>query len=192
MDIKALYFKNSHEWRHWLSQNHDKEKEAWPVFYKKHSGKTGISYDEALEEALCFGWIDGKMQSFDEEKFVIRFSPRKGSSIWSRANKEKAELLITRGRMTDAGLARIEEAKKKGLWESAYSGKTREEIPADLEAALSANQIAWNNFHDLANTYHNMFIRWLNSARTDDTRRQRTAEIVKRAELNQKVRYGNT
>jgi len=92
--------------------------------------------------------------------------------------------------MTDAGLARIEEAKKTGLWEKAYSSEAREEIPADLEAALSANQIARQHFHNLANTYRNMFIRWLNGARTEDIRKQRIAEIVKRAERNQKVRYG--
>ena len=191
MDINTvLNFKNVQEWHRWLEQNHDKETEAWLIIYKKRSKQIGLRYDEALEEALCFGWIDGKMKSVDGDKFVLRCSPRKAGSIWSRANKDKAELLIAQGKMTDAGLAKIEEAKKNGLWERAYSSRTRAEIPADLETALSLDRIAWKNFHELASTYQNMFIRWLNNAGTEEIRRWRIAEIVKRAELNQKVRYG--
>jgi uncharacterized protein YdeI (YjbR/CyaY-like superfamily) len=187
---KALLFKDGQEWRRWLESNHDAEKEAWLFIYKKGSGKTGIGYDEALEEALCFGWIDGKTQSFDEEKFILRFSPRKAKSIWSKRNKDKAEMLIAQGRMTGAGLARIEDAKNNGLWDKAYSSLTREEMPADLEAALSTNKAARENFHNLANTYWNMFIGWLNSAGTEEARKRRIAEIVKRAEHNKKLRYG--
>ena len=173
-----------------MEKNHTTEMEAWLILTKKKYREDGLTLDEAIEEALCFGWIDGKMQSVDEDRFILRYSPRKTRSIWSKLNKEKAEQLLVQGRMTDAGLAKIEEAKKNGMWETAYSSRTREEIPSDLEAALSKNQIAWNNFNNLANTYRNMFIRWLNNSRTDDIRRQRIAEIVKRVELNQKVRYG--
>jgi uncharacterized protein YdeI (YjbR/CyaY-like superfamily) len=187
---KALTFRNQVSWRKWLEANHNNADVAWLYIYKKNSKTTGIKYDEALEEALCFGWIDGKMQSVNEDKFVQRFSPRKAGSIWSMRNRKKAELLIAQGRMTDAGLAKIEEAKKNGLWDSAYTSKNKEEIPADLEAALSQNQTAWNNFHNLANTYRNMFIHWLNNANTEEIRRQRIAEIVNRAELNIKIRYG--
>ena len=120
MDISAaLYFDNSQEWRQWLQLNHDIENDALLLIYKKRSGKTGISYDKALEEALCFGWIDGKMRSVDNDRFVLRFSPRKAKSVWSKINKEKAELLISQGKMTEVGLAKIEEAKKNGLWEEA-------------------------------------------------------------------------
>jgi uncharacterized protein YdeI (YjbR/CyaY-like superfamily) len=190
VDIKAFHFKNGGEWRHWLSQNHFIEKEAWLIIIKKHSSEAGISYDKALEEALCFGWIDGIMRSVDGDSFILRFSPRKARSVWSKINKEKAESLTEQGRMTEAGIAKIKEAKKNGLWEKAYSSKTKEVIPTDLEAALSANQIAWDNFYKLANTYRNMFIGWLNNARTEEIRRKRIAEIVRRAELNLKVRYG--
>lgn len=190
MDIKTHNFSDSHEWHCWLSENHDKEKEAWLIIYKKHSDKAGIRHEEAIDEALCFGWIDGGMRSIDDDKFILRFSPRKVRSIWSKRNKEKAELLIQQGRMTETGLARIEEAKKNGLWQDAYSSRIRVDIPADLEDALSVNQVAWKNFHNLANTYRFLYIRWLNGARTEEIRRQRLEEIVKRAELNQKIRYG--
>jgi uncharacterized protein YdeI (YjbR/CyaY-like superfamily) len=188
MDSKALYFNNNGKWRKWLSQNHDKKPEVWLVILKKNSGKAGVRYDEALDEALCFGWIDGKMQSIDNDSFILRFSPRKARSIWSKRNREKAESLIAEGRMTDAGAARIEDAMKNGLWDAAYSSLSAEEIPADLETALSGNKIARKNFNNLVNTYRNMYIGWLNSARTEETRRRRIAEIVKLAELNQKIR----
>jgi uncharacterized protein YdeI (YjbR/CyaY-like superfamily) len=190
MDIRAITFKSSDEWRDWLSQNHDKEKEAWLILYKKESGKGGMSYSEALEEALCFGWVDGKIQRIDDEKFALRFSPRKPRSGWSKRNREKAELLIAQGRMTDTGMARIEEAKRNGVWEKAYSSSTAETMPADLESALSGNRTALHNFNNMANTYRNMFIRWLNRADNEEIRKQRVEEIVKRAERNIKVRYG--
>lgn len=190
MEIRTITFKSSNKWRDWLSQNHDKEREAWLILYRKESGKGGLSYGEALEEALCFGWVDGKMQRLDDEKFALRFSPRKTRSGWSKRNREKAELLIAQGRMTDAGIARIEEAKRNGVWEKAYSSSTTETVPADLESALSGNRTALHNFNNMAVTYRNMFIRWLNKAGTAELREQRVAEIVKRAERNIKVRYG--
>ena len=111
---EAFDFKNRQEWHKWLMQNHNKEKEAWLIIQKKHGSKIGIRYDKALEEALCFGWIDGKMKSIDEKKFILRYSPRKSRSVWSKINKDKAEILIAQDRMTTAGLAKIEEAKKNG------------------------------------------------------------------------------
>ncbi|MFC1942267.1 YdeI family protein [Chloroflexota bacterium] len=132
MDIKAaLYFKDNQKWRQWLEQNHDKSTEVWLVHYKKRSCKTSISLNDSVEEASCFGWIDGKMKSIDEEKFILRYSPRKANSVWSRINKERAGKLIASGRMATAGLVKIEEARKNGYWDSAYSNKTRDEMPAD-------------------------------------------------------------
>jgi uncharacterized protein YdeI (YjbR/CyaY-like superfamily) len=183
---EALDFKDSQEWYRWLEQNHDKETEAWLVIYKKRSKQTGLQYDEALVEALCFGWIDGKMRSIDDHKFILRFSLRKAKSIWSKINKEKAELLISQGKMTEAGFAKIEEAKKNGLWEEAYTNRKKDIIPADLENALSENKTAWINFHNFANSYRNMYIGWVTNAKTDDTRKRRIAEVVTRSTLNKK------
>jgi uncharacterized protein YdeI (YjbR/CyaY-like superfamily) len=186
MDIQTLDFQNSHEWHHWLLQNHGKEKEAWLIFYKKNSGKTGISYDEALEEALCFGWIDGKLKSIDDEKYMIRHSPRKDRSVWSKINKEKAELLILQGRMTNAGLAKIEEAKKNGLWDRAYTSRKGDEMPSALEAALQEDKQAWTNFNNFANSYRNNYIFWINASKTTETHGKRVSVVVERARLNKK------
>jgi uncharacterized protein YdeI (YjbR/CyaY-like superfamily) len=182
----ALYFANILEWRQWLEQNHDKQKGVWLIHFKKNSGQHSINYPEALEEALCFGWIDGKMKGIDEERFALRYSPRKPRSIWSQKNREKAESLIKQGRMTPAGLKKIDEAQANGLWDNAYTGKKAEEIPADLKEALEKNKDAGKNFHRFANSYRNMYIAWVNNARTAVTRQKRITEVVKRSSLNMK------
>jgi len=183
---KILHFKTSAAWRKWLQNNHDKATEAWLVIYKKSSNETGLRYEEALEEALCFGWIDGKMKSIDKDSFILRYSPRNAKSIWSQQNKDKIEQLIATGRMIPAGLARVEEAKRNGTWEGAYTHKRKHEIPADLKAALSQNQIALANFNKFANSYRNMYILWVNNARTEANRKKRISEVVERSELNKK------
>ena len=183
---KVLYFENGVSWRKWLAQNHHNAKEAWLIFYKKHSGKTGISYDEALEEALCFGWIDGKMQGIDEEKYMIRYTPRKAKSVWSKINKEKALRLLESGRMTDAGMAKIEEAKKNGNWDSAYTNRETDELPLDLKNALMQEKDAWYNFQRFANSYRNNYIGWVNGAKSENTRKRRIGEVVKRSSMNKK------
>jgi uncharacterized protein YdeI (YjbR/CyaY-like superfamily) len=187
---QAITFKDSQEWNRWLTENHAKQSEVWVYIFKKHSKKKGLGYDEALDGALRFGWIDGKMQSVDKDRFVLRFSPRKPKSIWSRRNKERAERLIAQGRMMPTGFQKIEEAKKNGIWQRAYSSQLAEEIPPDLASALKNGNQAWKNFQKLANTYRNMFIRWVCDARTEEVRAKRITEIVKRVEDNKKLRYG--
>ena len=188
MDIKEpLRFTTPRDWRAWLSLNHTREKETWLLITKKNSRQGGTSYNQALEEALCFGWIDGKMKSIDEDKFVLRFSPRKPKSIWSKMNKENTERLIASGRMTGAGLTVIEEAKKNGAWEGAYTNKVKDKVPADLETALSQNSAALTNFNNFANSYRNMYIGWVTSSKTKATRQKRIAEVVKKSLLNKKL-----
>ena len=104
---KTLHVKNRNEWRKWLSKNHNKEKEIWLVYYKKSSGKVSITYDEDVEEALCFGWIDSIEKKLDDSRLVQRFSPRNPKSGWSETNKERARKLIAEGKMTDAGFAKL-------------------------------------------------------------------------------------
>jgi uncharacterized protein YdeI (YjbR/CyaY-like superfamily) len=182
----AIDLKDNQEWRKWLKHNHDQATEVWLVIFKKHSEQSGLRYDEALEEALCFGWIDGKMKSIDRYKFFLRFSPRKSKSLWSQRNKDKAEKLIAQGRMATAGLVRIETAKKNGTWEEAYTNKKKDEIPTDLEAVLLENPTAWLNFQQFANSYRNMYIGWVISAKTESTRKRRIEEVVKRSVSNKK------
>ena len=183
---KAHFFKNGQEWRTWLQQNHAEINAVWLVHYKKSSGKTGIGYDEALEEALCFGWIDGKLKSLDKEKYIIRYSPRKAKSVWSKLNKDKAEQLIVSGKMTDAGLAKIEEAKSNGYWDSAYTNRKTDELPLDLKNALIQDKEAWYHFQRFANSYRNNYIGWVNMAKSEETRKRRISEVVKRSSMNKK------
>ena len=181
---KQRYMRSRGEWRAWLQKHHAAEDELWLIFYKKHTGKAGLVYEEAVQEALCFGWIDGIMKSVDQDRFVLRFSPRKTNSIWSRRNKDKAEQLVAQGRMTIAGLARIDEAKKNGSWEAAYTNQTREEIPPDLKKALMKNPTARKNFQRFANSYRNMYIGWINGAKAEKTREKRIIEVVERSTQN--------
>jgi len=113
-------FKNRKEWRDWLAVHHQSETLVWLLIQKVHSQKTGIRLAEAVEEALCYGWIDGQMYRLDDEQFVIRLTPRRRKSIWSKRNKTRAEELIAAGQMTEAGLAAIREAKASGRWQAAH------------------------------------------------------------------------
>ncbi|HEX9897268.1 MAG TPA: YdeI/OmpD-associated family protein [Dehalococcoidales bacterium] len=179
---KALYFADRTEWRKWLVRNHAKEKEALLIHYRKDSGKTGLDHFDAVEEALCFGWIDSILKRVDDERFVLKYTPRKANSIWSKINRDKAEQLIEAGKMTKAGLLKIEEAKQNGNWDNAYTSLIKDTLPDDLKQALMNNKKAWWNFQKFAATYRNMYIGWVNGARTVATRRKRIAEVVYRSE----------
>jgi uncharacterized protein YdeI (YjbR/CyaY-like superfamily) len=181
---ELLYFVSSAEWREWLEHNHKAATEAWLVHYKKGTKKPGVSYREALDEALCFGWIDTKLKSLDKESFKLRWVPRQPGSLWSKQNKDRAEELVEQGRMTGAGLASIEEARKSGNWDKAYTLLTRWDTPEDLRKALAQNPQALAQFEAWANSHRNQYIHWVNSARTQATRDKRIAEVVRRAEAN--------
>jgi uncharacterized protein YdeI (YjbR/CyaY-like superfamily) len=116
---KRLHFTTADEWRGWLQANHAAEKEVWLTFYKKHAATPSITLDEATDEALCFGWVDSIMKRIDDEKYVLRYTPRRKRSNWSERNKKRVAELIERGRMTEAGLAKIDEAKQSGKWDEA-------------------------------------------------------------------------
>lgn len=183
-----LYCPSRLEWRKWLEQNHAKEKEVWILRYRKDSGKPSVSYNDAVEEALCFGWIDGKVKGIDSEKSGLRFSPRKARSSWSKINKDKAEKMIKEGKMTAAGLVKIEEAKKSGAWVNAYVLREAQDIPDDLKEALAGNKEAWNNFQSFAPSHRNAYIYWLNDAKTPETRQRRIAEVVTRSAMPKQPR----
>ena len=136
----ALSFNNREEWRAWLKENHATVQGVWLVHYKKSSGKTTLNHIEAVEEALCFGWIDSTLKKIDEERFILKYSQRKPKSVWSKINKEKAEALIKSGKMTKAGMEKINEAKRHGLWDVAYTNTVKERIPSDLKQALVKDQ----------------------------------------------------
>jgi len=182
----VLVFETREDWRRWLRSHHRSTKEIWLLHYKKQTKKPSLYHLDAVEEALCFGWIDSKLKKIDEERFILKYSPRKAKSIWSKINKEKAEALIRSGKMTQAGLEKINEAKKHGLWDVAYTNKVKERIPSDLKQALLIDKIAWMNFQRFANSYRNMYCGWIKGAKTKDTRKKRINIVVERARQNKK------
>ncbi len=170
-----------------MEVNHNRVGSIWVTIRKKASREGGIFLEEAVEEAICFGWIDGRLRRVDFERFALRFSPRKANSVWSKINKDRAEKLIESQRMTIAGLAKIEEAKKSGWWTGAYSNRFEDKIPIELERALKREQSAWENFQRFANSYKNMYIGWVTSAKTNKTRLKRIETVVKQAKENRKT-----
>ena len=183
---KALYFKNKREWRSWLRKNHKKAKEVWLFYYKKHVKKPKILYEDAVEEAICFGWIDGKINSIDDEIFIQRYSPRRKNSIWSLLNRNRAEKMIKEKKMTKAGLEKIEEAKKNGKWQIAYTSKKPARMPLKLKRALMKNKRAWKNFSNFSVSARNTYIWWVTSPKREETKKRRIKDIVKRARDNRK------
>jgi len=182
----SVYFKNKNEWRTWLQNHHDTYAEIWVLHYKKSSHKISMNHFEAVEEALCFGWIDSTLKKIDEDRFILKFTPRKPKSVWSKINKEKAEQLIREGKMTPAGFQKIEEAKKQGVWDTAYTNSIKDRLPTTLKNALRQNPEAWKNFQAFANSYRNMYIGWVKNAKTDTTRNQRINTVVNRSLKNLK------
>jgi len=179
-------FKNRKEWRAWLARNSSGSSGVWLVHFKKHAAKQGLTHEEAVEEALCFGWIDGQLKRRDEESYVLKYTPRQPGSVWSKINKDKALKLIALGQMAEAGLSKIEAAKESGSWDRAYTNLRREKIPADLSKALSGDARARKNFLNLANTYRNMYIGWVEQAKAQSTRERRLREVVRRVAKNLK------
>ena len=184
---KELHVTHRQEWRAWLEKNHATEKEVWLIYFKKHTGKPRISYDDAVEEALCFGWIDSIVNKTDEEKYCQKFTPRKEKSSWSELNKKRVEMLIKQGRMTGAGLAKVETAKKNGTWDKILTSKMTFDIPVELEEALSTDAKAREFFSNLSPSYRKQYTGWIAGVKRKETREKRAAEAVKLLNKNQKL-----
>ena len=180
---KTLYVTTREQWRAWLKKHHQSETEVWLIYYKKHSGRPRIPYDEAVEEALCFGWIDSIGKRIDDEKFAQKFTPRRNRTNWSALNKRRLRKLIREGRMTEAGLAKVdlvmlgEEAKPK-------QKKGDDDIPHFVKKTLMANSNAWKNFRNLAPSHRRQYIHWIMDAKKEETRERRLLDAVLRLELN--------
>jgi len=175
---QPLHFHSQDEWRVWLQENHASGKEAWLVIRKTNTAKSGVSYEEAVEAALCFGWIDGIMTSIDSEHYYLRFTPRKRGSIWSVSNQRRVERLIAEGRMAEAGLAKVREAQENGEWEAAVRREDVSSLPEDLRDALGGDASAQVNFDRLSPSQKRQFLYWIASAKTDKTRQRRIEKTV--------------
>jgi len=175
------------EWRAWLRQHHATADEAWLVFYKKHTGKPSVAYRDSVEEAICFGWIDGLKRRIDDERYAHRFTPRKESSKWSPLNIRIAEAMIASGQMAPAGLAAFE--RRRGYDEAFLDARQsdRLDLPPDIEKALRANRKAWQNFTNLAPGYRKQYTGWLANAIRPETRARRLREALQLLEQNRKL-----
>jgi uncharacterized protein YdeI (YjbR/CyaY-like superfamily) len=174
------------EWRQWLAENHTRTEGVWLISYKKATGKPAVTYDEAVEEALCFGWIDSKGNKLDDERTMLWFAPRKPRTGWSKPNKERIERLLEAGLMTPAGLAKIERAKADGSW-SALDAVEALAVPPDLAAALAANPAAEQNFMAFPRSAKRGILEWIQNAKRPETRANRIEETVRLAAENKRA-----
>ncbi|WP_395064088.1 YdeI family protein [Flavobacterium sp.] len=188
MDKKDhLYFKNAQEWREWLHENHISETKVSLIFYKVSSPEESMRWEEAVQVAICYGWIDSTVRKLDEERRTQMFTPRKDKSVWSKLNKTYIENLLKDNLIHESGLKKIETAKKNGSWESLDAVENLE-IPSDLEKAFQRNTIAFDNYLKFSPSYRKSYLYWLNQAKRDDTRNIRITEIIRLCELNIKSR----
>ncbi len=185
---KAFYAKDRAEWRKWLAENHATSSGIWLIYYKKESVKPRVAYDEAVEEALCFGWVDSRPNAIDDDRFMQLFSPRKAKSPWSKLNKTRVEKLIAAELMMPAGLEKIEAAKKDGSW-TQYDTIEDLTVPDDLAAALAANEAADTNFRAFPPSSLKNILWWIESAKRPETRAKRIAETVELAAKNIKANH---
>ena len=176
--LKKL-FKDRIEWRTWLENNHAKEKEIWLIFYKVKSKRESIKYDEAVEEALCFGWIDSTVRRIDDEKHMQKYTPRKVKSNWAATNKARVEKLKKAGLMTRSGLEAVKIAKQNGSWNRLDSIDVRVEAPEALKDALKKNERARKIYENLAPSRKKQFLWWIVSAKRDETKNKRIKETIR-------------
>ncbi len=179
-EITATFFaKDRAAWRRWLERHGASRREIWLVLLKKHVDRPCVAYEEAVQEALCVGWIDGLLKRIDDEKHAIRFTPRKKNSVWSEANKKRVRLLIRQGRMTEAGMAAVRAGKSSGQWQKAAEREKSDALPPDLKAALERDRKARDSFARLAPSRRKMLVGWVLDAKREETRARRIHEVVR-------------
>lgn len=181
--VKATSAKNSNEWRDWLAQNHSTEKSIWLIIYKKDSGTPSVTYDEAVDEALCFGWIDSKPNKRDEDSFYQFFAKRNPKSNWSRVNKEKVERLLKANKIATAGIEMIEIAQQNGTW-TALDDVENLVIPKDLQVELEKYSKAADNFEAFPRSVKRGILEWVLNAKKTETRQKRITETASLAQEN--------
>jgi len=157
------------------------------VFYKKETAKPTIAYDAAVEEALCFGWIDGIVKKIDDARYARKFTPRRNSSGWSALNKKRAAKMIRQGKMTESGLAKINAAKKSGLWDKDPRPEISFDMPPELARALAGNRKVKESFEQLAPSYRRHYIAWIAVAKRPETKKRRIAESITLLEQGKKL-----
>ncbi len=188
-DHKATHPKTRYQWRQWLEKNHATAKGVWFTYFKKETGKPRVSYEEAVEEALCFGWIDSLPRKLDDERTMLKFTPRKASSVWSKVNKARIEKLINDKQMMPAGFACIELAKQNGSWDKLTASDhaaANNEVPYDLHILFEKNKKAKENFQRFSFSIRKQFLSWIDNAKRSETRVARLKQTVLMAKANTK------
>jgi len=179
--LKTLYVRNRSEWRSWLEKNAAESAEIWLVYYKKHTGKPSVPYDDAVEEALCFGWIDSIVKTIDDETYAQKFTPRKAKSKWSASNIERMQRMIAESKMTPAGLALFEGYEARTVQPHPTS------LPKELETAFRAHKAAWRTFSAFPPGYRRMCIAWVASAKRVETQRKRLEKLIEASARNERL-----
>lgn len=186
-DMPMLLFKHQKDWSAWLDKNHAKSAGVWLRIAKKASGSPSVSYAEAVEMALCYGWIDGQGKSYDDSSWLQKFTPRGEKSIWSKINREKAQALIGSGRMKPAGLKAIERARQDGRWDRAYDSSRTATVPDDFQAELDKNAKAKAFFATLNRSNRYAILFRLQTARKAETRAKRIQQFISLLAKNEKL-----
>ncbi len=174
MDLKPSYSATDvGKWREWLIENHDKQSEVWLVYFKKHTGIPSVSYRESVEQAICFGWIDGIKKRIDDSRYTHRFSPRRPDSRWSDLNIRLAEKMIKEGQMTEAGLLKFQNRKS-------YDdiAEIESQLEPELESVFKSNKVAWENFNGIPKSHKKRYLGWIQSAKKQETKLKRLAEAI--------------
>ena len=185
-DLEHVYPGTREAWRNWLTENHTQTAPIWLIYDKVSAGNCRLTYDEAVEEALCFAWIDSKVNTLDATRFKQVFSPRKPNSTWSKVNKWRVEVLIAQGLMMPPGLAKIERAKQNGTW-TVLDAIEELIVPPDLMEALAENAMARNYFEKFSPSSKKVILYWIQSAKRPETRQKRIEETVRLAGQNIKA-----
>jgi uncharacterized protein YdeI (YjbR/CyaY-like superfamily) len=179
-DLPRVHVETREQWRAWLADHHDTERGAWLVTWKQATGRPSLPYEEVIEEALCFGWVDSTARTLDEERSMLLMTPRKPTSTWASTNKERVERLLAAGLMQAAGIAAVETAKANGSWTVLDSVEALE-VPDDLAAALDAEPGARDAYEGFSPSNRKMILWWVKSAKRPDTRQRRIAETARLA-----------
>jgi uncharacterized protein YdeI (YjbR/CyaY-like superfamily) len=187
--MDAKFFPTPADFRKWFESNHDKETELLVGFYKKDTGKPSITWPESVDQALCFGWIDGIRKKIDEESYSIRFTPRKKSSIWSAVNIKRVSELTEHGLMKPSGLAVFEQRKKDKSAIYSYEQRDKAALEPDDEKQFKANKKAWEWFHAQAPSYQKAAIWWVVSAKQEATRQKRIASLIEDSENRLRIAF---
>ena len=186
-DLPIVDFESQSAWADWLKKNHAKSTGVWLRLAKKNSGVASVSYDEAIEAALCFGWIDGQKGKYDEATWLQKMTPRGPRSIWSKINRDKAEALIASGRMKPAGLAAIERARQGGQWDAAYESQSTATVPPDLQAELDKSKAARDFFATLNSVNRYAILHRIKTAVKPETRAKRIQKFIEMLKRNEKI-----